>query len=431
MTKPLSRLVAVLVCLLVLPSCRFGRAKADKTIVLWHWMSDRNEVLHQLAAKYKAQTGITVELLLYAPREVYVQKVREGAATKTLPDIFGILGEVYDVASFIQAGHVEDLTAALGEGEGSWKSAFFSAALETSRFKDGNVAKIAPGYYGIPLDVSTIPMIYNKKLFAKAGLDPEKPPKTWDDFLLAGKKLHASGVSGFVSGWAESWMIYSLATDLAANLMGRDKVFDTFRGKVPYTDSQWVQVFTAFDKMRRANLPCPNLVTLNNKRAEQIFAAEQAGMTLNGSWAVNVYAGMNPKLEYAAFYPPMLNPGHPPVVWGGAGSILYINSESTRKDKAIAFLKWLTEKEQISFFVQATKNLPSVKGLSDKDISPLLGQFAAVMDHAIHPYSFEVSEDPRVQDLFIKGIQSVLTGRKSPAQVAEEVQALKSQTKNE
>ncbi len=32
-------------------------------------------------------------------------------------------------------------------------------------------------------------MYYNKDMFKAAGLDPEKPPVTWDEFLAAGKKL--------------------------------------------------------------------------------------------------------------------------------------------------------------------------------------------------------------------------------------------------
>jgi sn-glycerol 3-phosphate transport system substrate-binding protein len=46
-------------------------------------------------------------------------------------------------------------------------------------------------------------MWYNKDAFKKAGLDPDKPPKTWPEVFDAAKKLQASGhpTCGFSSAW--------------------------------------------------------------------------------------------------------------------------------------------------------------------------------------------------------------------------------------
>ncbi|WP_244886727.1 extracellular solute-binding protein [Endozoicomonas montiporae] len=43
--------------------------------------------------------------------------------------------------------------------------------------------------YFIPWHATTQMMIYNKELFAEAGLDPEKPPVTWDEYVYAAKKI--------------------------------------------------------------------------------------------------------------------------------------------------------------------------------------------------------------------------------------------------
>lgn len=43
--------------------------------------------------------------------------------------------------------------------------------------------------YGLPKFASVQTMFYNKELFRKAGLDPETPPKTWDEFVDAAAKL--------------------------------------------------------------------------------------------------------------------------------------------------------------------------------------------------------------------------------------------------
>lgn len=413
-----------LISVLFLSSCgQKSGSNADTPIMIWHWMTDREDAFQELARRYKEQTGQSVQFQLYAPSDVYAQKVRVGAQTNSLPDVYGVLGDSRDLASFVEAGHVENLNEAFGSGPGSWKDRFYDEALNTTFFKEGNQYNVPAGYYGVPIDVTTIPLIYNKKLFQKAGLDPENPPQTWDEFLDAGAKLKKAGVTGFVSGWSETWLIYSLVTDMAFNLMGEEKVMDTFSGKSPYTDPDWVTVLAAFEKLHKSDFVDPSLVTLGNKSAEQAFASERSGITFNGSWAVNVYAGMNPSLDYAPMRPPALSDKHPRAVWGGAGSVFSVNAKSSNKEKAVEFLKWLSASEQASYLASTTKNLPASKEV--KDISPILTQFADLMKDSIHPNRFPVSEDPKVQEVLTKGIQSILIGEKTPAKVAEDTQKAK------
>src|SRR6185437_13261488 len=44
------------------------------------------------------------------------------------------------------------------------------------------------------------PVVYNKEIFKKAGLDPESPPTAWPDFIAALKKLKESGTIPIVLG---------------------------------------------------------------------------------------------------------------------------------------------------------------------------------------------------------------------------------------
>ncbi|MGN6158162.1 MAG: sn-glycerol-3-phosphate ABC transporter substrate-binding protein UgpB [Devosia sp.] len=67
------------------------------------------------------------------------------------------------------------------------------------------------GYYtdtdgnmlSFPFNSSTPILYYNKDEFQKAGLDPNTPPKTWEDLVNDSKKLMSSGAAkcGFTSGW--------------------------------------------------------------------------------------------------------------------------------------------------------------------------------------------------------------------------------------
>ena len=52
--------------------------------------------------------------------------------------------------------------------------------------------------YGIPTNNETMAFIWNADLFEKAGLDPNKPPATWDDVVAYSKQIHDKlGISGY------------------------------------------------------------------------------------------------------------------------------------------------------------------------------------------------------------------------------------------
>jgi ABC-type glycerol-3-phosphate transport system substrate-binding protein len=421
-----AKILSTLFLSLAIAGCAAAGKKDSQTITVWHWMSDREPAFEELARRYEKETGVKVRFDLYAPSEAYTQRVKAAAQTSTLPDIFGILGEKRDFASFIKSGYVADLTPSLTAktDTGTWKDRLFEKALSVNEFEPGNEYEVSPGIYGVPLDVTTIQMVYNKKLYRDAGLDPQKPPQTWEQFVEHCRILREKGIARFVSGFGEIWMIDALASNWAMNLMGQEKVFRTYEGKVPYTDADWIKILSLFEQMRDEKILVDGAVTMVNKTAEQTFANQRAAYAFNGSWAVNVYKGMNPTLDYAAMLPPKITHLNPVKIWGGAGASLMVNNQSPRKEAAIQFLKWLTDADPQAYLSTETENLPSNKQ-SLQEISPILSQFADDMDNTTHPNIYPAHEKPVVTEAFDKGIQSILIGEKTPRQVAEEVQRIK------
>lgn len=419
--KPLSILITLF--LFLIAGCS-SKVDSAKHITVWHWMTDREPAFNELAKRYEAKTGIKVDFDLYAPSDAYSQKVRAAAQGANLPDIFGILGEKRDFASFIKAGYVLELTPYMVEDNAKWKNSFFAKALAVNEFNEGNSYGVKPGIYGAPIDIMTIQMVYNKSLFKQLGLNPNQPPQTFQDFLDIGRKIKAANMQGLVSGWGEVWMIDCLANNYAFNIMGKDKVIATIKGQVPYTDPDWVKVLSLFKDMQDSGLLASGVVTMVNKTAEQLFANEKAVFAFNGSWCVNVYRGMNPKLDYGAFLPPKVSNKYPMAIWGGAGSSFMVNARSSKKEEAVKFLRWLTEAPQQAYLAEATNNLPANKDSSNM-VPEVMGSFAKAMDSATHPNVWGVSEFSPVIEAFDKGIQSIIIGEKTPEQVAKEVQKIK------
>ncbi|MBP6342676.1 MAG: extracellular solute-binding protein [Candidatus Omnitrophica bacterium] len=397
-------------------------ARPANTIEVWHWMTDRQDALDALSAKYEQETGVKVKFELFSPSDAYSQKVVAAAQAHVLPDIYGILDKKSIIASFIKAGYVADLTAAFQANDGAWEKSMFEKALASNRFDEGNVDGVTPGIYGVPLDVTNIQMLYNKKLLQKAGIN--NVPATFDEFIADIEILKRIGVPAFVSGFGELWLADAFASNYAFNIMGEEKVMDTFQGKVPYTDPDWIKVFQIFEKLTKKGAFIDGIVTKGNKFAEQDFALERAAFAFNGSWCVNVYNEMNTELEYGAMLPPAADSSKPMLVWGGAGSSFVVNNSSTNKDLAIKFLQWLSGKDQQVFLATQTKNLPANKEAL-ASIPSVLAEFAKGMDNTTHPTIWKYNEDPLVIEAFDKGLQAIIIGEKTPQEVAVKVQEVK------
>lgn len=98
--------------------------------------------------------------------------------------------------------------------------------------KDGKV-------YGVPNVAYSVGLVYNRALFTKAGLDPNNPPKTWDEVREAAKKIAAIGpgyvgygeyAGGNTGGWHFNQAIYSRGGEMVSP-DGKAAAFNSPEGK--------------------------------------------------------------------------------------------------------------------------------------------------------------------------------------------------------
>ena len=86
--------------------------------------------------------------------------------------------------------------------------------------------------YSMPYNSSTPIFYYNKDAFKKAGLDPEKPPKTWADVEAFSKKILAAGAAkcGFSTGWPSWTMVENMHATHDQPFASKHNGFDAVEG---------------------------------------------------------------------------------------------------------------------------------------------------------------------------------------------------------
>lgn len=395
------------------------------TLTIWHYLNDREGILKEMASTYEKQTGVKIDFQLYSGDQM-AAKVQAATQAKSLPDAWVFAGGKSELLKYASAGNILNLA---DQGMKDWSSRFNDGIISqvTATAEDSKVEEtkgVIPGIYGVPLDVNNMQFLYNKDLFTKAGLDPNSPPKTWNEFLTVGKKLKAANIVPFATGIG-SWVQYSLTEQYQYAYMGKQKLIDSRNGKISYKDAGMENVLNMIVEMRDAKLFAEGIATMDLPVAEQMFVNGQVAMIYDGSWAVGVFNSMNPNFKnYGVFMPPNDERATNEVlIPGGIGSYLVVNKESKNTKEAVAFLKWLTEKDQQVLYANQSFNLPANKDSVDPTkLLPQTAEFAKQMDkiqYAVPGYKGSKNE------LYGKGIQMIIIGKKTPADIVKEMDSSK------
>jgi multiple sugar transport system substrate-binding protein len=186
---PLRVVLAGAVALSMLAACQGGDSASSSgdttatddgtTITMWTRAATAT-FTQTLIDAYNASHKNKVKLTII-PNDSYQQKVGSAAGGKQLPDI--LASDVVYAPNYAAHGLYADL----------------SAKVDALGFKD----KLAPGHmkaasyqgkvFGVPHDIDLSALFYNKVLFTKAGLDPDKPPTTMEEVYQDAKKIAALG----------------------------------------------------------------------------------------------------------------------------------------------------------------------------------------------------------------------------------------------
>ncbi|MGV3548691.1 ABC transporter substrate-binding protein [Rhizobium sp.] len=150
-----------------------------ETIQMWV-RSGIGDSFKEVVKAYNAKGGDTVEMT-EVPFAELVQKYATAIAGGQAPDALSL--DLIYTPAFAAAGQLEDVS--------DWARALpYFNSLSPSHVKlgtyDGKV-------YGMPLSVETSIFAWNKDLYKKAGLDPEKAPTTWEEITANAEKIRALG----------------------------------------------------------------------------------------------------------------------------------------------------------------------------------------------------------------------------------------------
>ncbi|SDS46744.1 ABC transporter substrate-binding protein [Jiangella sp. DSM 45060] len=139
------------------------------------------------------------------------------------------------------------------------------------------------GVYGVPYAAYTAGLIYNRALFTQAGLDPDDPPKTWDDIRAAAKTIQEkTGVPGLISMTTENVGGWTL-TAMSAAFGGQMEEIDGETATASFNAEPTKQALEFLRALRWEDNTMGSNFLVNWEDSRNEFGAGRAGMFIGGA----------------------------------------------------------------------------------------------------------------------------------------------------
>ena len=349
-----------------------GSAAAQQPIVLQWQTANLTETQYEpvwkatIAEFEAANPGVKIDPVLVARKDHWTKFVAAAQAKKA-PCIVSV-----DLSTAAYNGYLLPLDKYFAAEPADFRRAWSNDMLSASKWK-GQL-------YGLPIWGGSYAEIYNSDLVTKAGLDPAKPPKTWDEYLAWAKKLTGNDT------WATAVLGGKTDTTTRVLLMwiwsnggeafNADMTEATFARNPKSLEA--IKFYLGLATKDKVAAPAPT--TTNYLEQTNLFAQGKIASMRNAYWAIAKVNGDNPAMKGKVFVTtgPANVANAPTLALVTASSI---SASCPYPDVAWKFIKfdagrkWAIERAKVANWMPMRNDLaddPAIKA------DPLLEQFVKI-----------------------------------------------------
>jgi ABC-type glycerol-3-phosphate transport system substrate-binding protein len=305
---------------------------------------------------------------------------------------------------------------------------------ELKDFTNPNNGAVGGKVYQLPANTQTIPNVYyNKSLFEKAGISA--PPKTYAELLSHADKLKAKGITPFVIGGGKD--IHDALGPTFAGILGTDVyaknpnwMRDRRAGKVKFADSGYVKAEQKLADLAKKGYIDRRMLSQDYAATQQAFLDGKGAMYAMGNWfaAAADDPKTKPEFEIGQFFWPSDDGRQVVSAFTGGGLLVSAKAKNLEAAKRFA-LAFQLDKTNLDNSTKTDGLFPAIKGYTPPaDAGATFktgydGFTQAARQNAVVPaFGFESGDEgmlPGVVDKWNSTMADLITGRKTPQQVAE------------
>ncbi len=332
-----------------------GKAAKTTKISLIHYMGEKQkkEGLQTLIDGYRAlHPEVSFEVTAIETSN-YLTTLKTMIAAGDTPDI--IFGKPKEYTDLIDAGHLADMTGA------PFVSNLAPGAVPSVVYK-GKV-------YGLPVDLQSIGIFYNKKVFADNGV---KIPTTWSELIAGCEKFKAAGIAPFAHPYKDSWTVFVdfFADEYVVRADYPDMYEQIEAGKKSFAD--YPHFKDLLQRIRtRASYGSGDDWGTDNGTAQNMMATGKAAMYINGSWAIGDFLTNFPDASIGYFPVPSTDDPAKNKLPVGVDDAWMASAGSEHMDVVLDFFKYISTPEAAVAWMKATKTISLSANTSGYSYDPI------------------------------------------------------------
>ncbi|MFI6767377.1 ABC transporter substrate-binding protein [Streptomyces sp. NPDC050355] len=319
-----------------------GKVEGQVTFQTWNLKANFKDYFEGVIADFERKYPDAKVKWVDQPAEGYPQKLSADAAGGTLPDVVNVSPDLaYPLA---KAGLALDLEKAAGKYRGE----YLPGAWQSHEMPG------LPGVYAFPWYLNTGPMFYNKDLFKKAGLDPEKPPTTYDQlFTDAVAMAKKSGRKMAMLASTPSIEDFGRYGVRLMNARGTEFTFNEPKG---------VELLRHYKELYASGALDSQALTAQAESSGRKFQQQSVAMNPGSALDLENFKKEAPSLyRHIGITDAVNNTGKANMYVQG----LMVNAQSEVKPAAVAFAHFVTDKKNQMAFAKKVTIFPSTKGSLD------------------------------------------------------------------
>ncbi|HEY7429171.1 MAG TPA: ABC transporter substrate-binding protein [Streptosporangiaceae bacterium] len=385
-----------------------GSGGGSQAIQIWEgWTGAEAKAFQHLVSVYQQQHPGQKISTLYVNNDNTLQKVLTAVRGGSPPDIAYLYGSW--APNVAQIPQVVNLTQVVRRPGVNWNDFWVGERA---------VATVNGKVIGVPALVDNLAVVYNKTLFAKAGLTPPGPDWTWQEFVADAKKLTDPASKQFGTAYVTPgsedtvWHWEVLLWEAGGQILTPDNkhaAFDSPAGLMSLNTLRTMAVTDHSMYLDPADSPYANL-----------FNSGKIGMLVTGPWDLSGFPNVHYGVQVMPAFPGTSG-GHQTIA--GPDNWVIFNNGSARVSAAEKFLLWLTAPAQATYFSLHTGDLPirqsvgNAAGFSQQMNTALPGVSTFIANLAnVKQARPQIPQYPKISQILGQMIVSVLLNKSQPAE---------------
>ncbi len=383
-----------------------GKAVTAGTLQIWEgYTGAEAKAFAHLLSEYQRTHGQKVASL-FVNNDNSLQKVLTAVRGGSMPDIAYLYGSWAPNVAQIPA--VVNLTKVVRQPGVNWDDFWIG---------ERDVATVDGKVIGVPALVDNLAVVYNKTLFAKAGLAPPTAGWTWPQFVADASKLTNPAIkqygTAYVTPGTEDtvWHWEALLWEAGGHLLApgdKKAAFDSAAG------------LTSLDTLRTMAVTDHSMyLDPTDSAYANLFNSGKIGMLVTGPWDLSAFPNVHYGVQIMPAFPGTSG-GHQTI--SGPDNWVIFNNGATRVAAAEKFLLWLTAPAQVKYFSLHTGDLPirgsvaDASGFSQQMNAALPGVSTFISNlHNVRQARPQIPQYPKISQILGNMVVSVLLGKSQPA----------------